>query len=225
MHDACHVVALVFAVLLRMVARETGVNIRMVALPWKRCLAELAANTVHGAFAASFKLDRLELGRYPPGADGKPDPAARLHLSSYSLYRARGNPLTWNGVRFEQLSGQIGTLAAHSIIDLLREKGVPVDDRSKSPLETLRKVSMGRLQGAALQTSRAEYVLSQNPDVAAGLERVPVLLDERPYFLMLSFKLVEQEPALSELLWKQIERVRESPAFKRAELDFYSALP
>lgn len=207
--------------LVRQIEREIGVPIRLVALPWKRCLAELAANSVDGAFAASFKTERLEMGRYPNGKDGKPDPALRLHMSSYSLYRAKGSNLHWNGSRLENLNGAIGSLASHSIIDVLREMGAQVDDRSKSPVETLRKVAMGRLQGAVLQTPRVTHLLGSHPDLAAAIERDPTVLDERPYFLLLSFKLVEQQPAFSEQLWKQVERVRESVQFKRTEQDFY----
>lgn len=207
--------------LVRQIEREIGVPIRLLALPWKRCLAELAANSVDGAFAASFKTERLEMGRYPIGKDGKPDPALRLHMSSYSLYRARGSKLHWNGSRLENLNGAIGSLASHSIIDVLREMGAQVDDRSKSPVETLRKVAMGRLQGAVLQTPRATHLLGSHPDLAAAIERDPTVLDERPYFLLLSFKLVEQQPAFSEQLWRQVERVRESAQFKRTEQDFY----
>lgn len=208
-------------VLLRQLEREIGVPFKLVALPWKRCLAEMAANSVDGAFAASFKAERLDMGRYPVGKDGKPDPALRLHMSSYSLYRTRGSALHWNGSRLENLSGAVGSLAGHSIIDVLRDMGVPVDDRSKSPVDTLRKVAMGRLQGAVLQTSRVTYLLGSNPDLAAAIERDPTVLEERPYFLMLSFKLVEKEPAFSEQLWKQIEKVRESSQYKRAEQEFY----
>jgi len=207
--------------LMRQLEREIGVPIRLVALPWKRCLAELAANSVDGAFAASFKAERLEMGRYPMGKDGKPDPALRLHTSSYSLYRLKGSNLHWNGSRLENLTGAIGSLASHSIIDVLRDMGAQVDDRSKNPVETLRKVAMGRLQGAVLQTPRVNHLLASPPELEAVTERDPTVLAERPYFLLLSFKLVEQEASFSEQLWKQIEKVRESPQFKRVEQDFY----
>lgn len=208
--------------LMRQLERELGMQIKLTALPWKRCLAEMTANNVDGAFAASFKADRLEMGHYPVGRDGKPDPALRLHMSSYSLYRAKGNPLRWNGSRFEHLSGQIGTLASHSIIDFLAQRGVGIDERSKSPVETLRKVALGRLQGAALQTSRADHVLAQMPELALALERDPIMLEERVYYLMLSFKLVEQEPVLADTIWKLVERIRESAQFKRTEAEFYA---
>jgi polar amino acid transport system substrate-binding protein len=52
---------------------------------------------------------------------------------------------------------------------------------------------------------------------------VPVLLEERPYFLMLSFGLVEQAPELAGTIWRNIERIRESAEYRRIEQDFYNA--
>ena len=209
--------------LMQLLERELKIPVKLVPMPWKRCLAEMANNNVHGAFAASYKLDRIEMGHYPSARDGKPDPAYRLHSSSYSLYRMKGSTLGWNGKTFENLVGQIGTLSAHSIIDFLRERGVSVDDGSKNPVDTLRKVQAGRLQGAALQTSRTEHILALHPDLARSIERVPILLEERPYFLMLSFNLVEQSPELASSIWRSIEKLRESPEYKRIEQDFYLA--
>jgi polar amino acid transport system substrate-binding protein len=209
--------------MMRLLERELKIPFKLVPMPWKRCLAEMAKNNVHGAFAASYKLDRLEMGHYPAARDGKPDPAFRMHTSSYSLYRLKGSALNWNGKSFEHLAGQIGTLSAHSVIDFLRERGVSVDDGSKNPVDTLRKVQAGRLQGAALQTSRTERILSLHPDLARSLERVPLLLEERNYFLMLSPNLAETMPDLASTIWRGIEKVRESAEYKRIEQDFYGA--
>lgn len=209
--------------MMRLLERELKIPFKLVPMPWKRCLAEMAKNNVHGAFAASFKVDRLEMGHYPAAKDGKPDGAYRMHTSSYSLYRLKGSALNWNGKTFENLAGQIGTLSAHSIIDFLRERGVSVDEGSKSPVDTLRKVQAGRLQGAALQTSRTERILAQHPDLARSLERVPMLLEERNYFLMLSPNLAEQTPELASTIWRSIEKIRESAEYKRIEQDFYAA--
>lgn len=209
--------------MMRLLERELKIPFKLMPMPWKRCLAEMQKNNVHGAFAASYKVDRLEMGHYPAAKDGKPDPSMRMHTSSYSLYRVKGSPLNWNGKTFEHLTGQLGTLSAHSIIDFLRERGVSVDDGSKNPVDTLRKVQAGRLQGAALQTSRTERILALHPDLARSIERVPVLLEERPYFLMLSPHLAEQMPDLAGAIWKTIEKIRESAEYKRIEQDFYSA--
>jgi polar amino acid transport system substrate-binding protein len=208
--------------MMRLLERELKIPFKLVPMPWKRCLAEMAANNVHGAFAASYKVDRLEMGRYPASKDGKPDPAYRLHTSSYSLYRLKGSTLNWNGKAFENLVGQIGTQSAHSIIDFLRERGASVDDGSKNPVDTLRKVQAGRLQGAALQTPRTERILALHPDLARSIERVPVQLEERPYFLMLSAGLVDSAPDLASSIWRTIEKIRESAEYKKIEQDFYS---
>src|SRR4051794_18470700 len=51
--------------LLNEVARRTGVDFDYQSMPWKRCLAQLKANQVGGAFAVSFSRERLALGAYP----------------------------------------------------------------------------------------------------------------------------------------------------------------
>ncbi|MET3133273.1 polar amino acid transport system substrate-binding protein [Oxalobacteraceae bacterium GrIS 1.11] len=198
-----------------------GMPIRLRPLPWKRCLAELAANQVDGAFASSFKADRMAMGRYPLDKDGMPDASKKLHQSDYSLYRAKGDDLDWDGQRFRNLRGPIGTLSGFSIADFLKQRGAGVDDGSKSPEDTLRKVAIGRLQGAALQTPRAERLLQQHPELGRSIERLPVLLEARPYYLMLSFKLVKEEPRFAEHIWSLVAQIRASAAYQRQEREFY----
>ncbi|NEX60741.1 substrate-binding periplasmic protein [Noviherbaspirillum galbum] len=207
--------------LLKLLERDLKLPVEFVPLPWKRCLAELAAGRVDGAFAASFKADRLAMGRYPGAARDTPDPAKRLHGSSYSLYRLKGGNLDWDGSAFHNLSGPVGILSGFSIQDFLLERGVQVDEGTGSPERTLRKLEAGRIQGAALQTRRADHLL-QHPELAARIERLPVPLEDRPYYLMLSFDLVRGHPALAEDIWNRVARLRDSGEFRQIERDFYN---
>jgi len=208
--------------LLRLVERDAQVRFDFVSMPWKRCLVELAAGRVDGAFAASFRSERLEMGVYPGAEPGKPDPARRLHVSSYSLYRLRGDNIDWDGRQFSNLRGAVGILSGFSIGDFLKDKGVTIDEGSKSPEDTLRKLIAGRLQGAALQTPRAEHVLQSQPELARRIERVTTPLEERPYYLMLSHQLVKRHPAFAGEIWNAVMQARESPEFRRIEAEFYA---
>ena len=67
--------------LLALVAAANQLQIRYVAVPWKRCLAGLARGRYDGAFASSFKAERLSMGRYPTDSDGRLDESKRLHTS------------------------------------------------------------------------------------------------------------------------------------------------
>lgn len=209
--------------LLRQVERELGLAISFVGYPWRRCLAELAAGKVDGAFAASFKPERLAMGHYPMLDNGKPDPSRRMHTAGYSLYRLKGDNLEWDGRQFGNLRGSIGAQAAFSVVDFLREKGVSVDQGTKSPEDTLRKLLVGRVQGAALQGLRGDHALQEFPELAEKIERLPQPLEERPYYLMLSFQLTNNAPALAAAIWKTVAQVRESPAYQRSEREFIHA--
>lgn len=83
--------------LLAEVAKRTGVTFDYQSMPWKRCLEQLKANQVGGAFAVSFNRERMALGAYPGVAPGASDPrvdaSKRMHLDTYMLVRPRGSRL------------------------------------------------------------------------------------------------------------------------------------
>ncbi|ENC6658115.1 substrate-binding periplasmic protein [Aeromonas dhakensis] len=199
--------------LISLLSRELGLKIKLLPMPWKRCLSELAGNRMDGAFAASFVAERLAYGQYPMHGDGSPDQNRRLHLSSYSLYRLKGDNLSWSGEEFINLRGPIGTLPGFSIMNLLKKKGATIDDGSRSPGGTLRKLLLKRIQGAALQTQRADFELASNPVWAKYIERIPLPLERKAYYLMLSHDLVQQDPALADTIWSDIARLRQSEEY------------
>jgi polar amino acid transport system substrate-binding protein len=199
--------------LLNEVARRTGVKFLYQSMPWKRCLAQLKANQVSGAFAVSFLPERLELGVYPGG--DKADPERRLHVDRYLLVRRKGTLVDWNGKAFQNLHGRVGFQLGYSVGDFLRGQGVPVDEGSQRADELLQKLLTGRVDAAALGGGDA-LRLVRGP-LAGQLEIVPVALVEKPYFLMLSQAFVAQQPALAERIWKSIAEVRNSPAYRKRE--------
>ena len=52
---------------------------------------------------------------------------------------------------------------------------------------------------------------------ASQIEVLPVPLIEKPYYLLLSHAFVAQHPDLAERIWKTIEEVRTSPAYRKRE--------
>ena len=201
--------------LLRLVAQAQHGQFTFIAVPWKRCLAGLAQGTYDGAFAASYKAERLSLGRYPLDADGRLDERKRLHTSIYALYRRKGSPVSWNGQEFRQLQGRIGSLSGFSIVDFIRAQGAEVDETSRDPLALLRMLSHKRIEAAALQSLRGDFVLQANPDLAAQLEKLELPLEDKAYYLMLSNDYVASNPEQATALWDEIERQRESPTYQQ----------
>lgn len=210
--------------LLGLVEQALGLHFVHVAVPWKRCLAGLQQGHYDGAFAASFKAERLDMGHYPMTATGEVDASRRLHTSRYTLYRRVGGTPSWDGLRFSGIDGRVGSLSGFSTRDLLLTHGLQVDESTRDPLALLQMLAHGRVVAVALQSQRGDFVLQANPPLARQVEKLPRLLEEKPYYLMLSSALLRRDPALAEAIWAQIRRQRESPAYQ-ARVTAYLARP
>jgi polar amino acid transport system substrate-binding protein len=210
--------------LLNLVAKELNIDIQYLSLPWKRCLNHLETYKVDGAFAASYKQERLNMGRYPMTAKGHLDANRRIHTSGYSLYVPYQSKLGWNGDTFINLDGAISIQNGFSIGDKLKRLDVRVVE-FHGPMANLLKVKEKRVAGSALQSDRADHILAQNPELAAAVKKYPIPLSSKPYYLMLSFYLVREHPDFAEQLWNTLEIMRESPEMKAIEERFYQTPP
>ena len=200
--------------LLNLVQQALKLQVGYVAVPWRRCLSGMQQGLYDGAFAASFKTERLQMGHYPTNTDGRPDALRRLHISRYTLYRRVGSMVSWDGQRFSQLSGRGGSLSGFSIRDLLLAHGLEVGESSRDPLALLQMLVHGRVEAIALQTMRGDFLLQANPKLAAQVEKLPQLLEEKPYYLMLSKALLVRDPELAERIWSEVQRQRESATYQ-----------
>ncbi|RZA32209.1 MAG: transporter substrate-binding domain-containing protein [Lysobacteraceae bacterium] len=205
--------------LLTEVAKRVGVTFDYQSMPWKRCLEQLKANQVGGAFAVSFNRERLAYGAYPGAHAGAPEPAAdpakRMHVDTYMLVRRRGSRLDWDGKSFRNLDGRIGFQLGYSVGDFLRAQGAQTDEGSQRSDELAQKLIAGRLAGAALGGGDAARLM-RGP-YGKRLEMLPVPLIEKPYFLVLSNALVASQPQLAARLWNAVEEVRTSPGYRKRE--------
>lgn len=203
--------------LLGEVARRLGVVFDYQSMPWKRCLAQVKANQVSGAFAVSFSREREALGVYPGvhGNEGQADPDKRMHVDRYVLVRRKGSRVDWDGRHFANVDGRIGFQLGYSVGDFLRAQNVPVDEGSQQADELLQKLLAGRLVAAAL--GGGDAVRLMHTPYAKDFEVLPVPLVEKPYYLILSHAFVAQHPDLAARIWKTVEEVRTSPAYRRRE--------
>ncbi|SDG36061.1 MULTISPECIES: ABC transporter substrate-binding protein [unclassified Duganella] len=199
--------------LLKMVGQRLDIDFQFQSIPWKRCLAQLKANAVDGAFAVSYKADRREIGEYP-GGNGA-DAGKRMHTDTYVLLRRKGSKVAWDGQHFSQLDGAVGFQLGYSVGDVLRAQNVEVDEGSQRAVELARKLIAGRVAAAAMGGSDAAGLM-RGP-LGAQLEQLPIPLIQKPYFLILSHALVASRPQLAERIWNEIEKSRNSPAYRKLE--------
>src|SRR5471032_2484613 len=190
--------------LLKMVEQRLNIRFDYQSIPWKRCLAQLKANAVDGAFAVSYKPDRRELGEYPGGLEV--DASKRMHVDRYVLIRKKGSRVDWDGKSFHNLDGAIGFQLGYSVGDVLRAQHVEVDEGSQRAEELARKLIAGHVAAAAVGGSDAIGLMKGS--LAPQLEQLPIPIIEKPYFLILSHALVASRPQLAERIWRALEEAR-----------------
>ena len=197
--------------LLKHVEQRLGVTFKTVGLPWKRCLAKLQANEMHGAFSVSFARDRIKVGAYPGGA--APDEAKRMHVGGYVVVRKKGGKASWDGRRFTNLSGPVVYQLGYSVADRLHDLKVPTLEINKSAIDIANGLIEGWVPAAALFSSDIGPVM--DTPIGKQLEILSPPLVEKPYFLMLSHALVKAKPDFAKKVWDTVEEVRTSPAYTK----------
>lgn len=191
--------------------RIPGLKITFVRYPWKRCLASLGNNTVDGIFNSSYKEERLEIGWYPTidkKHKGKPDIRRRLCTITYSLYTLKGVSTGWDGNKFNNFNGKITAPLGYSIIDDLKKMGVDVEE-APSTTNNLDKIINKRVEATALQDVTADSIIKKQKNKYTDIVKIAPALSNKHYYLMLSKKFVDQNPALAQMIWNEIANIRE----------------
>lgn len=218
--------------LLKILERKLGVRINLVKYPWKRCLAMMKSGEVDGVIGSSFKPDRLNMGSYPTKQGGSNestrekdiDVSKRLHTSGYSLYRLKGTAIEWNGKAFKNLGEKI--IAAQmdfTISEDLSRLGAVVKETPEDPSFIFRGLINGHYAAAALQTSTANHILNRNSEYRRRIEKCSADINpfhQKPYYLMLSFQLINKYPGFADKIWKGVQEVRESEAYRKKSRSF-----
>jgi polar amino acid transport system substrate-binding protein len=187
--------------------RIPGLRIKFSRYPWKRCLAMLETNQVDGIFNASYNEERTRIGEYP-WKNGQVDPSRRLTTISYHLYAQANADLGWNGKAFEDKDLEIGAPLGYSIVNDLESLGVSVM-KVRSSRQSLQLLLASRVDGVALQSVTADFLLTRNADQLTGIVRIDPPLKTKAYYLMLSRQFKEEQPELSEQIWDAIGQLRE----------------
>ena len=208
---------------LTLVAKKLNINTKLIPMPWNRCLEELRRGEMDGAFAASFKTERIEFGYYPTKnrkLDGKIDDSKRLHTNQYSLYVLKGeNKVKWDGKNISGLS-TVGSLTGYSINEFFVKKNIRVDDGTRLPISILEKLLNKRFIAIALQDNRADYLINSDLNLKNKVLKLVPPLEKKSYFLMISKKFMEEDTVLANKIWDMIKEVRESKEFQKRSKDF-----
>lgn len=203
-------------ILTEMAAAKAGVKVEISALPWKRCLGEVESGAMAGALAGSYKDERAKFANYPMAGD-KPDASRRMYTDGYTLYRVKGNTVSWDGSKFVNMTGSIGAQRGYSIIDDLKKAGAKVDEGPATAKDNLKKLVAGQIQGLALSTLEGE-VSTKAPEFAGKVEKVTPPLVEKPYFALFGKDFYSKNQKAVDGLWAAMATVRDSKEYKAKEV-------
>lgn len=192
--------------LVGLVAKELGLQVEYERAPQLRGFRRLKDGEVDAIFMFSYAPDRQQFGRYPL-KDGKPDEVARMVNMRYVLYRLKDSPFQWDGHATSGLGeSAIGFNSTFSIGTLLAQWGLKTED-AKTTEQNFQKLARGRIAAYAMQERVADSYLAANP--MPEVEKLPMPLETKAYYLMLSHQLVDQNPALAEKIWITLGKLRQ----------------
>ncbi len=205
-------------VAIKMLEKKLGIKIKIIRLPWKRCLLHLEQGKVDGIFTASFKEKRKVHGRFPE-KDGKVDVDRRYSSASYSLYKMKGSNVGFDGDKFLNITGSVGAPRGYSIVDDLKKKGLKID-AGPSTAKDFTKMIKGRLQAVAALEMTGDFYLMSNKEFNGKIEKVTPNIVMKPYYFMLSHQLYATDKGLCEKIFDEIAVIRESADYKMNLKDY-----
>jgi len=195
-----------------MAAALSGVGIEQVAMPWKRCLASIEDGSSAGGFNASFNTERATYAAYPM-ANGELDVSRRTDYGSYSLYRRKGDKVSWDGKQLAHLTGPIGAPLGYSVIPHLKKAGAKVEETGGSADILMKMLILGNFQLLALLTPEGDRHLGDSK-LRGIVEKITPPFSEKPYFLIFNKDYYNKNPAAANGLWSAVATARESAAIK-----------
>lgn len=198
--------------LLRTAAEPLHETIELKPLPWKRCIASVAANEVDGAIGSADTPERRGIGQLPTRADGSGDTDAALYVDYYYVYIRNGSGASWDGRQLNLPHGSVLIPRGYHLEDNLISRGYKVNESIGSGEEGLRRLQSAQADVAILPASGTK-MLAQSRRFRDAVTVAPEPWDLSPGYLLVSKARYQQDPARIQALWESIRAVRHSAAY------------
>lgn len=188
-------------------ATQAGCTVHLARAANLRVLRSVGAGDVDGMILISFDAARGREMIFPRKGE-QVDASRRLATLSYFLYRRKGGKLDWDGVNLSNPEGlPIGVNTGFSIAEPLHQLGAKLDEVPTTE-QNLGKLRLGRLAGYAMQEHIADPVI-QRLHFEHEIEKLPVPLQIKNYYLVFSQKFYAAHPDIAEKMWASIAEKRE----------------
>lgn len=186
------------------IALNLNLNVLYVRYSWNRCLALLKAGRVD-SLIASYNEDRAEYAVYPLRGEGL-DIEKRINTLGYYMYHTAGSP-AWNGKTLTDPNAVIAAPLGYSVAKVLRDIGINLVETG-SPEDILKLLLHKRVDAIALPGTTADALIRADITRYTDIEKDPIPITERPYFVVFSQKFSNLNPELTKAIWQQTSSVR-----------------
>ncbi|MFZ6873277.1 substrate-binding periplasmic protein [Undibacterium sp. Di27W] len=179
-------------------------KVSMARMPWKRCLNSLQ-NGKTDVVVASYSQERAGYAAYPM-LNGQVDSSLRFDTRTYAIYKMRASPLLWDGQKFTQLYGAIGTPLGYSIVDDLKKMGIAAEE-SPSASNDFQKMQLGRVAAVIAQEKVGDLLLRQ--ERFGDIIKLTPAFTKKDYYVVLSKQFAAQHAELAKKIWQAVAELRE----------------
>ena len=200
--------------LIRQAAREQGMQVRFVPVPWRRCRAGVESGRYQAAGTATATPANQEIMRFPL-RDGVPNAAQALGEFHIVVFRKAGTAVDWDGKRFSGLHTPVLFNAGFvAVADRLNMLGVAGDESAVLIHRMMQMLLLGRGQVGVGQASVVDIEL-KSPVFDGKIEVLPVPFIRSPLFLGVNKAFYAANSAAVDALWLAIERMRAAPQWQK----------
>ncbi|WP_374347311.1 substrate-binding periplasmic protein [Chitinimonas sp.] len=200
--------------LLKLVEKQLGEQFVFVAKPWKRCLEEVRSGALDGIISAADSPERRSFSVAPTLADGRADPDAALCEDRFNVFLRKAGPGKWDGRLLSSPAHSVVVQTGYIVADLLRQRGVAVNDSVKSAEAGLRLLAEGFADVAVLQGYEAERLVESDPRFAGKIALAAPPYEVLPLYLLISRKTHAANPGRIDAIWAAIRSQKASPAYR-----------
>jgi polar amino acid transport system substrate-binding protein len=196
-----------------LVQKVPQLQLELIRMPWKRCLAAIANNDVD-AIIASYRPERTDIGRYPMLAQ-RPDPKRAFAEHHTCLVSRKDAQWSWDGQKI------IGT----EEIVIGRSLGYAAIPSPKGQTFHMHYTLSGTMDLDLLKKGRINAVttlcnINNQPFIARFITDRDLKVLQPPLYrntgyLVFSHQFYQQHPKLSELLWQQLSLHKGSEIYQR----------
>ena len=198
--------------------QEYGINIKFKPILWTRGLELIKTGLADAITDSSYNDDRAAYAVYPM-KEGKPDPAKMMRSIEYSLYKNKNSTITWDGIRLDNIDGDIVSVNSFAIVSDLRKSGIAVQEEPNTT-GIMRNLDIGKFKSAAMLSHMADDFLANNPALKENIIKVEPPLKRKEYYLIFSKKFYNEHKESAETIWDAIEDYKSTDEYRQMRKEF-----